>query len=338
MRLLFRLPHTLTTRKINAYALAQKRAAMEAEQASTLQQLSSSQYTCEISNPTILSSIIDLPNKNTILNEANYGLKYINQYLGNLQPQSRVLEIGSGPCILISQLSYSFPAHSFTGIEPIGPGFNIFRESLNKLKSNFNFELFEMGYEEFENKTDEKYDLIFLINVFEHLPNWKDFLRFVKSHLKPNGRCVILCPNYSFPYESHFKVPIIFNKLLTFNIFQKKIEKFENTESSNGLWESLNFVKLRQVIKQANNLDLLLTINNQITSDLINRLTTDYEFAKRQKFIGKLAKIVQKTGFLKLFDKYPIYLLQPYMYLEIFLKPTQQPLSTLQDGRQCSVV
>jgi hypothetical protein len=137
---------------------------------------------------------------------------------------------------------------------------------------------------------------------------------------------VILCPNYSFPYESHFRVPIIFNKLLTFNFFQKYIEKFEKNESSNGLWASLNFVKLRQVIKEVNNLDLLLTINNQITRDLINRLATDSEFAKRQKLVGKLAMIVQKTGLLKLFDKYPMYLLQPYMYLEIFLKPTRRPL------------
>ncbi len=301
---------------------------METEQASTFQQMSSSQNSVDISNPTILKIISDFPNKNTILNEANYGLKYINQYLGSLQPNSTVLEIGSGPCILISQLSYTFSAHSFTGIEPIGPGFDSFRESLNKLKSNFSFELFEMGYEEFETKTDEKFDLIFLINVFEHLPNWIDFLRFVKLRLKPNGRCVILCPNYSFPYESHFRVPILFNKMLTFNLFQKYINKFESNESSFGLWASLNFVKLRQVIKETNNLDLLLTINNQITNDLINRLTTDAEFAKRQKHIGKLAKIVHKTGLLSLLNKYPFYLLQPYMYLEMSLKPTQQPLST----------
>jgi SAM-dependent methyltransferase len=313
-------------RKINANTLAQKRTAMETKQASTFQQMSSSQNSVDISNPTILQIIRDFPNKNTILNEANYGLKYINQYLGSFQPKSTVLEIGSGPCILISQLSYSFPAHSFTGIEPIGPGFDSFRESLNKLKSNFSFDLFEMGYEEFEKKTDEKFDLIFLINVFEHLPNWIDFLRFVKLRLKPNGRCVILCPNYSFPYESHFRVPILFNKMLTFNLFQKYIKKFESNESSFGLWASLNFVKLRQVIKETNNLDLILTINNQITNDLINRLTTDAEFAKRQKLIGKFARIVQKTGLLSLFNKYPFYLLQPYMYLEISLKPTQQPL------------
>ena len=299
---------------------------METEQASTFQQMSSSQNSVDISNPTILQIIRDFPNKNTILNEANYGLKYINQYLGSLQPKSTVLEIGSGPCILISQLSYSFPAHSFTGIEPIGPGFDSFRESLNKLKRNFSFDLFEMGYEEFEKKTDEKFDFIFLINVFEHLPNWIDFLRFVKLRLKPNGRCVILCPNYSFPYEPHFRVPILFNKMLTFNLFQKYIKKFESNESSFGLWASLNFVKLRQVIKETNNLDLLLTINNQITNDLINRLITDAEFAKRQKHIGKLAKIVHKTRLLSLLNKYPFYLLQPYMYLEMSLKPTQQPL------------
>ena len=78
-----------------------------------------------------------------------------------------------------------------------------------------------------------------------------DFLRFVKEHLKENGKCVILCPNYSFPYESHFGVPVIFSKSLTFNIFQRYIKKFEQDNSSNGLWSSLNFVKLKQVIKAA---------------------------------------------------------------------------------------
>ena len=296
---------------------------MKKEQASTHQQISSSKYLCEISNLTILNVVNELSNKNTLLNEANFGLKYINQHLGNLHPQSTVLEIGAGPCILISQLSYSYPSYSFTGVEPIGPGFNIFKESLNVLKSKFSFEIFEMGYEEFENKTNEKYDLIFLINVFEHLPNWKDFLRFVKSRLKPNGRCVILCPNYSFPYESHFRIPILFNKSLTFYFFQKYIKKFEKNESSNGLWASLNFIKLRQVIEETGNLDLILIINNKITNDLIIRLNTDSEFAYRQKLIGKLAKITQKIGLLKLFNTYPMYLLQPYMYLEISLKPAQ---------------
>jgi hypothetical protein len=28
---------------------------------------------------------------------------------------------------------------------------------------------------------------------------WRDFLGFVERHLKPEGLCLILCPNYGFP-------------------------------------------------------------------------------------------------------------------------------------------
>ena len=295
---------------------------MKKDQETISEKISYFESVCEISNPIILKTLEGIQNKNTILNEANFGLKYIKQYIKKLKPNSTILEVGAGPCILLSQLSYSFHTHSFSGIEPIGPGFEFFRGPLNKLKKNFSFNLFEVGYEQFEESKNEKYDFIYLINVFEHLPNWMDFLRFVKEHLKENGKCVILCPNYSFPYESHFGVPVIFSKSLTFNIFQRYIKKFEQDNSSNGLWSSLNFVKLKQVIKEANDLDLVLIINKQITSDLIKRISTDAEFAKRQHFIGLIANIVQKIGLVKLFNIYPLYLFQPYMYLEISLKRT----------------
>jgi 2-polyprenyl-3-methyl-5-hydroxy-6-metoxy-1,4-benzoquinol methylase len=295
---------------------------MKKNQETISKKISIFESVCEISNPIILKTLDSIPDKNTILNEANFGLKYIKQHIKKLKPNSTILEVGAGPCILLSQLSISFNTHSFSGIEPIGPGFEFFREPLNKLKNNFNFNLFEVGYEQFEESKNEKFDFIYLINVFEHLPNWKDFLRFVKAHLKQNGRCVILCPNYSFPYESHFGIPVIFSKSLTYKIFKKYIKKFEQDNSSIGLWSSLNFVKLKQVINKANDLDLVLTINKQITDDLIKRLSKDAEFAKRQYFIGIIAKIVQKIGLIKLFNKYPLYLFQPYMYLEISLKPT----------------
>lgn len=275
-----------------------------------------------ITDSLILSAIASLPNKDVCLNEANYGLKYIHNYVDALKPNASVLEVGSGPCVLLSHLCSSFKSQSFTGIEPIGPGFENFRESLNKLKANFKFKLFEGIYEDFQANSSEKFDLIFLINVFEHLPDWRDFLKFVRAHLKDDGKCVILCPNYSFPYESHFGIPIVFNKSLTHKIFRKYIEDFEVKGSSFGLWSSLNFVKLRQVRRAAVSLNLKLNTNNQIVSDLIKRLSYDEEFAKRQRTVGKIAKVLDLLGVIKLLKLYPLNLIQPYMYLEIQLKPT----------------
>ena len=276
--------------------------------------------TSEQLNSDILNTIDNLPNKNTIIKEANFGLHYIKPYIAQLRPNSTILEVGAGPCVLLSQLSFTYDSHFFTGIEPIGPGFEIFRESLAKLKKRFGFEMHEMGYEQFEETTEGKYDLIFLINVFEHLLDWEDFMRFTKTRLKQNGRCVILCPNYSFPYESHFRIPVILNKSVTFRIFKKYILNFEKNLSLDGLWSSLNFVKLRSVINKARDLNLGLKINTQITNDLINRLDVDDEFSGRQKIIGAIAKTAKKMGLISFFNTTPLILLQPYMFLEITLK------------------
>ncbi|MDO9146200.1 MAG: methyltransferase domain-containing protein [Hydrogenophaga sp.] len=233
----------------------------------------------------------------------------------------RYQKVGSGPCILLSHLCSAYSVHRFTGIEPVGPGFELFREPLNILKANFGFNLHEDTYENFN--PSKKYDLIFLINVFEHLPDWRGFLQFAKNILKPNGKCIILCPNYSFPYESHFGIPIIFGKDTTSKIFRKYISNFESSKSSFGLWASLNFVKLRQVIKETKAIGLDSKINTQINVDLINRLSCDPEFAERQRFIGSVAKILESIGLVKALGIYPFFLFQPYMHIEISIKPDQ---------------
>lgn len=253
------------------------------------------------------------------MNEANYGLRYIQEYVEGLRPNASVLEIGSGPSVLLSHLSSTFKSCSFTGVEPIGPGFESFRASLNHLKDNFSFKLFEGGYEDFRKACTEKFDLIFLVNVFEHLPDWRNFLEFVKVSLNDGGKCVILCPNYSFPYESHFGIPIVINKSVTYVVFGGFIDNFETNNSASGLWSSPNFVKLRDVKRVSERLGFGVKINNKIINDLIDRLSYDEEFFKRQRAIGRIAKPLKALGVLKLFELYPLVLFQPYMYLEISL-------------------
>ena len=103
-----------------------------------------------------------------------------------------------------------------------------------------------IGYEELS--SHNKYDLIFCINVFEHLYDWRNFLEKISFLLNENGKLIVLCPNYGFPYESHFRIPVIFNKKITFYIFKKLIRVFENKNDCVGLWDSLNFVKKREIM------------------------------------------------------------------------------------------
>lgn len=266
--------------------------------------------------------LADFDNKDVIANEAEFGFRYVSSYLDRLGEGSSVLEVGSGPCILLSHIKHHYPQLDVGGIEPVGPGFSKFRAALERLQERYGFQLFFGGYEDYE--SDKKADVIFLINVFEHFPSWKDFLGFVEAHLKPDGVCVILCPNYGFPYESHFRLPIIFSKKLTYRIFKEQILKSEEKRGAHGLWKSLNFVTLRQVEREMKNTALDMTMRTSILDDMIDRLETDEEFYKRQKVLGSIARVFKRIGLLKLIKSRALRHFQPYMFLELRLKKNSE--------------
>ena len=271
-------------------------------------------------SPRMQSAVASIPKADCYIEEANFGLGYIAPILTSLQAEkhgARVLEVGSGPCILISELAQRYPSMQFQGIEPMGAGFGFFDQFINKNQSG-NFQLHRGGYETFS--AGEKFDLIFLVNVFEHLPSWRDFLRFIQSYLADQGKCVILCPNYTFPYESHFGLPILFSASLTRKIFAQKITCFEQANNSEGLWESLNFVRWSAVNKACKSHSLRVEFRTQIIRDMIERLTSDPVFLQRQKALVPLVWLVQKLGLLRLFQTKLLRRFLPYMHL-IITKP-----------------
>ena len=125
-----------------------------------------------------------------------------------------------------------------------------------------------------------------------------------------------MAPNYGFPYESHFGIPIIVNKSLTFSIFKNFITKYEKNTDTEGLWSSLNFVKKREVINFIkSNPSIAMLDDVSIIDIMIKRLTEDKEFRKRQKLIALISLFFQKNGLLKALKFFPMIL--PYMELEI---------------------
>ena len=267
-----------------------------------------------------LTSLVQDYGKSAIFTgEANYGLKYISSYLNELPSQSCVLEIGSGPCILLSHLTKCYPDLHFEGIEPHSESFSFFERYIVNLSKVVPINLFRGSFEDF--KSSKKFDLIFLINVFEHIGPWEECLLFIKKTLAPNGRCVILCPNYAFPYESHFGLPIIISKDFTYKILKSKIDHYENTYQSHGLWRSLNFITYTKLKKVAEKNGLVVNYNPQIMDDLFNRLLTDEEFYKRHRLFALPVKILLKAGLLRIVTGWPfMQRFLPYMHLELSLK------------------
>ncbi len=261
---------------------------------------------------------LKLENSDTWINEALFGYTQIQQYLKNLNPNDDVIEIGCGSGILLSIIKENYTNINIQGIEPFGYGFDKLRE-LNKLIQSNGTEINNISFEELD--TTKKFDLIFSINVFEHLNDWKKFLIKAKYLLKKNGKLIILCPNYGFPYESHFKIPIIINKKLTYLIFKNFIKSFEE-KSNIGLWKSLNFVKKREIksfLKTNKHCKAYKMIDHKnIINYMITRSLNDSKFRERQKFISYVAIFFRKIGIIKLLILFPDYL--PYMKLELFIE------------------
>ncbi len=254
--------------------------------------------------------------------EAKFGMTYIDPVLDGL-PGNRVLEVGSGLGILLHELARKYPAKSFTGLEPFIDGFQSLDMEEYKAEDFENVAIAPVGYEDYIGTSD--FDFIYAVNVFEHLTDWMDFLKFVSCKLTPGGSAMFLCPNYGFPYESHYRLPILWNKTITQRVFHRRIEAIDRKQNSVGLWETLNFVKAKDIQNAIAKTDLSLEIDTSISFELIDRLKSDKSFAERQKHIGRVVKILSYTGILQLFTSQYFKNFHPYMIIKL-QKP--QPLFT----------
>lgn len=227
--------------------------------------------------------------------EAEFGRREVQPYFEEQKKPQAVLEIGCGTGYLLSQLAQKFDDISFTGVEPIGSGFAQFESTLNAIEKKYaNITFIRKRIEDIQ--SDERYDLIYSINVFEHLDDWRAAIDICVSMLNPGGLLVILCPNYWIPYESHFSLPVIGTKSLTYKIFSGKIVRMEEAFEAQGLWKSLNFVTVPQVQRYCRTKGHNLEFDTAIMARMLDRLDEDPEFKKRQNRLARMASLANRLG------------------------------------------
>jgi SAM-dependent methyltransferase len=168
--------------------------------------------------------------------------------LNALDSKSNLLEIGSGIGLLSYQIARS--GIKVTSLEPSSEGFEKMQQLQEFVSSHPDFEsiqsikVVESKFESF--KTNDKFDYIFCFNVLEHVEHPKEFIAHALSMLSESGVFRFVCPNYQFPYEGHFNIPIVINKNITQKVFSKRINAL-GIENPNGLWESLNWITFDKV-------------------------------------------------------------------------------------------
>jgi len=252
------------------------------------------------------------------LGEVHVGLDLIAPYL---KPDMRVLEVGSG----IGALGYFLSQNhvNVLGIEPHGTGFDAMDKLSTyvraTLKGNPEFVCKRKGCEELNLKEDGEFDLIFSVHVLEHLAELENSLIAMRQVMSPTGSMVHLCPNYRFPYDPHFSLPIVFwSSRLTRVLFRKRISK------DVPLWDSLNFVGWGELQKIVRKHDMEFDLKKGVMADFFKRLLSDPIFRDRHAGLAaKLAGFVARTPLIHILKLWPAGCASPMI---IRLKNTQQPL------------
>lgn len=126
---------------------------------------------------------------------------------GSSRPGETVLDIGAGyGAFVLSCRRRGLDAIGFE-IEPFEV--EIARQRLGRVEPGGDAtETFRKGDAGRLPFTNEAFDMVSLLNVLEHVPDYRLVLREAVRVLRPGGRLFIVCPNYAaFRREAHYHVP-----------------------------------------------------------------------------------------------------------------------------------
>ncbi len=225
-----------------------------------------------------------IPMFETYAAEAMFGRKIIDTDLTLLSPSSSILEVGAGSLILSCQLLKE--GYHVTALEPIGEGFSHFtklQDIVLKVAALTQHRLDIINAPAEHLNVKVAYDYAFSINVMEHVSDEKQVITNVLRALKVGAKYRFICPNYIFPYEPHFNIPIFFSKKLTEKVFKKRILSHHVLNDPWGTWQSLNWIsvpKIKTIVGQLNNSSVIFS--RDLLLKMLERAVVDKHFSKRR--------------------------------------------------------
>lgn len=235
-------------------------------------------------------------------NEARFGRLWLQPELNNLSKTDKILEIGAGSMLLACQLCNE--GYDVTALEPIGSGFSHFGRLqelvlMHAEKLGISPAIINGKGEDISDR--ERYSFIYSINVMEHVDSPETVLRRTFEALKQAGAYRFVCPNYTFPYETHLGIPIIWNKAFTWKLFKNRIQAITKIDDPLGLWQSLNWISVHRIKKFCSGqLAVKPAFDTHIIHTYLNRAFADSLFQQRHnKIILGIVNFLSKTRLLQ---------------------------------------
>lgn len=250
----------------------------------------------------------------TYHHEALAARKFLDSDLQNLDPESKILEVGGGIMLLASQLASE--GFRITSVEPVGIGFG----DIEYLKGI----VIETGkadgvalttdsrrIEEF--RSDHEFDYVFSINVMEHLINPYDTINELVKILSPSGKYRFFCPNYDFPYEPHFSKWMFKRKNHAFHLSKSEIMNSQiDLTDPEGLYDSLNFITATKLRRNLLAGGIELNFNKNAFKEIIERSLNDVGLGNRHPRLVRLVKFTKYLGLIRIAEIFPVNL-QPVL-------------------------
>jgi 2-polyprenyl-3-methyl-5-hydroxy-6-metoxy-1,4-benzoquinol methylase len=222
----------------------------------------------------------------------------------------RCLEIGAG----IGLLSICLTRAGFdvTALEPGANGFDanaVLGEAVRSWLDAQDLPILTIEAAQLDPISHGLFDVIFSMNVLEHIPDLEGAIFAMERVLAPGGLMVHLCPNYAVPYDPHFGIPLIpFAPRLTARLLPGLAE--------NPLWTSLNFVTARRLRRCARRVGLMLIFRPGMMYDAFIRLDHDPTFsARHQGLVARIYSVLKRTGLLGLLRFVPAPMATPMALL-----------------------
>ena len=220
----------------------------------------------------------------TFSNEAIVGLELIAPYLAE---RRRILEVGCG----VGILTHFLQAQGFdvVGIEPGADGFGfmpVIRAAItDQISASARADELLIGAEKLDPSEHGQFDLIFSVNVMEHIMELEEAMKAMSDVLAPTGMMVHLCANYRFPYEPHLGIPIVPGApKLTRYVFPAAIGRQQR------VWNNINFITASRADRLARRNGLRLRLEPGAMAQFFDRLRSDSMFRSRHPgLIGRLA-------------------------------------------------
>ena len=223
--------------------------------------------------------------------------------------QCRVLEVGVG--MGLASTAMTLLGFEVVGIEPGGIGFEKNRKASSyvakKLASSF--QLISESAESVHFPETTCFDLIISNNVMEHVTDVEKSIVNLLNYLSKSGVMIHSCPNYAFPFEPHFGIPLIpFIPRFTVFLLPKVIKQ-------SGLWKSLNFITASRVRSFGKKNSFVVVLRKGTMAKSLRRINDDSEFQKRHRVIARMMRFPVISATLIRIFSLPTWLATPMDFL-----------------------